>query len=449
MLPDMGWAVVVSTTQGNTTFPTDDPGWNNVGVLNRSSAVYLGDRWVLTAAHVGVGTVTFSGLGSFAAAPETRIALTNPIGSGLTKPTDLILFQLTEDPGLPPVRVARQTPATGDEVVAIGNGLARQDETAQWNVRQQGSEWTWTETVGQGDYQGFHAVGPSIMRWGTNLIEDDETFNNDFDDDILYKLRLTDSDTLTIVTEFDHDDSVSDSDVRTSDGSTATAFESQAVLNDSGGGLFRKRGSTWELVGTMLAVEGHANQPDPTRTPMYGNSTYYADLASYVDQIEQRTVFGDFDGNRDLTDADIDTLSRAVTLQLSDARFDLDHDGSVTFADHRIWVEEVAFTYYGDANLDGSFGTSDLIAVLQQGHYEDLVVGNSGWRTGDWNGDREFSTSDFVLALQSGGFELGPRQHVPNVATVAAVPEPSAAILVLTALAGGLYFIRVPGRRCG
>lgn len=94
-----------------------------------------------------------------------------------------------------------------------------------------------------------------------------------------------------------------------------------------------------------------------------------------------------------------------------------------------ISIEDVLDTFYGDANLDGEFNTSDLVQILQGGQYEDNVLRNSRWETGDFNGDLEFTTSDLVRALQTGAYERGPR------AAVAAVPEPASLwMLLLTAL---------------
>ena len=58
----------------------------------------------------------------------------------------------------------------------------------------------------------------------------------------------------------------------------------------------------------------------------------------------------------------------------------------------------------GDANRDGQFDPSDLVAVFQLGGYEDEIVGNSSWIDGDWDGDGEFSTGDLVLAFQQGTY---------------------------------------------
>ena len=60
--------------------------------------------------------------------------------------------------------------------------------------------------------------------------------------------------------------------------------------------------------------------------------------------------------------------------------------------------------YTLDANLDGRFDTSDLVAIFQRGEYEDAIAGNSTWSDGDWNCDGDFTTSDLVVALQKGGW---------------------------------------------
>ena len=101
------------------------------------------------------------------------------------------------------------------------------------------------------------------------------------------------------------------------------------------------------------------------------------------------------------------------------------------------WIEELKTTYFGDANLDGEFNSSDFISVLIVGEYEDGIPANSGWADGDWNGDKDFSSSDFILALTGGGYEMGPR------AAAAVVPEPGT---VLGMIMGGLV-VFLAGRR--
>ena len=133
--------------------------------------------------------------------------------------------------------------------------------------------------------------------------------------------------------------------------------------------------------------------------------------------IEKSTLYG----NGELDAEDIDILSVAVQGQSTDSEYDLNGDGSVSDADRGTWVNSADFkhTWFGDADLDGEFNSTDFVTVFTAGQYEDGVAGNSGWSTGDWNGDKEFDSADFVAAFVDGGFELGPK------AAVAAVPEPA------------------------
>ncbi len=138
---------------------------------------------------------------------------------------------------------------------------------------------------------------------------------------------------------------------------------------------------------------------------------------------------GDLDGDGDCDADDIDTLSAAIRAGQTDAKFDLNGDGSVNLEDHKAFIVEVKKTWIGDANLDGLFNTDDLLNVFQAGEYEDTVAANSGWAEGDWNADAEFTSGDLLAAFQDGGFEQGRREGV------AAVPEPTG-LLVMGSLLG-------------
>jgi hypothetical protein len=133
---------------------------------------------------------------------------------------------------------------------------------------------------------------------------------------------------------------------------------------------------------------------------------------------------GDFDGNGVLDAADINLLTAAVGS--GDTSFDLNGDGAVTGDDRRVWVKDLKFSWFGDADLNGEFNSADFVAVFQAGKFESGAAAT--WGEGDWDGDGIFGSGDFVAAFQDGGFEQGPRS------AVAAVPEPSGAILLLTGL---------------
>jgi hypothetical protein len=123
--------------------------------------------------------------------------------------------------------------------------------------------------------------------------------------------------------------------------------------------------------------------------------------------------------------------------------YDVSFDGQVDGQDLTVWVRDLKNTYFGDANLDGEFDTSDFVEVLAAGQYEDGQSGNSSRTTGDWNGDREFDTSDLVAALQDGGYEQGSRSGV------IAVPEPSTFFLTFFAAVLLLLLRRERSARSG
>lgn len=128
---------------------------------------------------------------------------------------------------------------------------------------------------------------------------------------------------------------------------------------------------------------------------------------------------GDFDGNKQLDIHDIDRLITEVRSGMHRPSFDLTADGVVDRSDVIAWVHDLKGSYFGDANLDGEFASSDLVNVFAAGEYEDDIELNSTWETGDWDGDGDFTTSDLVLAFQDGGYEQGPR-------AAQSVPEPTA-----------------------
>jgi hypothetical protein len=85
-------AVVINsaTGTGNTNAPADEPGWANVGFLGGGTGLYLGSSWVLTASHVGAGSITLGGI-PYAALPGSTVQLTNNT-PGKTTLTERILF---------------------------------------------------------------------------------------------------------------------------------------------------------------------------------------------------------------------------------------------------------------------------------------------------------------------------------------------------------------------
>ena len=145
-------------------------------------------------------------------------------------------------------------------------------------------------------------------------------------------------------------------------------------------------------------------------------------------RLSGKGIGGDFNGDGVLGIRDIDLLVAAISTGELD--FDLTGDGVVDGHDLSTWIHDLKSTYFGDANLDGEFASSDLVNSFVSGEYEDNIESNSSWATGDWNGDGEFTSSDIVVAFEDGGYEQGPRAAV--------VPEPNVLLLLSIGLLGSL-----------
>ena len=255
-------AVVINTDdgKGNTNAPVDNPGWANVGYINGASGIYLGAGWVLTAAHVGVGNITFAGT-SYAPLANSSVTLTNST-IGRTTNTDLLMFQLAATPaGLGSLTLASTAPTLGTGVTMIGAGRDR-GSFVQWNVDTAADPWTWTEVSSGGNFAGYRTLTNSAMRWGTNTVSGTDFWVNATNGVPDVKSFATTFNALSL------DDN-----------------EAQAVLGDSGGAVFTKKESAWELSGVMFTVAGFEAQPSAATNPVFGNATYSADLSYYAPQI--------------------------------------------------------------------------------------------------------------------------------------------------------------------
>jgi hypothetical protein len=257
--PATARAVIIDTLTGtgNTSAPVDDPGWNNVGYRGIGTGVYVGNQWVLTASHVWSGSIVLGG-GTYTLDPGSEVALTNDGEPGKSTYTDLVLYRLTSDPGLPSLSIAMTTPTNGSAVTLIGAGRDR-GAFQTWNVNTGTLPWIWTSPGTMAG--GYQQLTSRTMRWGTN-----ETSGTGW---IAYDPGGGVKDVKAVATTFNFTGGPSD--------------EAQAAVGDSGGGMFVKNGATWDLAGIVLTVDAFSGQPG--FTSVYGNSTYMADLSFYRPQI--------------------------------------------------------------------------------------------------------------------------------------------------------------------
>ncbi len=240
-------AVIVSggDGSGNTTSSGAGDGWNYVGSIGGASGVYLGEvngsYWVLTAAHVGAGSFTLDGT-SYSQV-GSAFSLTN--SSGL--PIDMVLYRIDGNAALPPaLSLSDSTPALGERVTMIGNGVNRGTSETYWNFN-----WQETSNSFLGNYKGYKWTGTYAKRWGQN------TANG---------ATVVQGNTTYFTTTF-----------------AQGSGSAQATVGDSGGGVFVFRNGAWELAGIMGLVSTTSNQP--ASTSIYGGMTYSADIATYRTQI--------------------------------------------------------------------------------------------------------------------------------------------------------------------
>lgn len=250
-------AVVINTPEAgtlNSTAPANDPGWDNVGSFGIGTAIYLGDRWGLTAYHnLGSPNLVLGGT-SYSLVPgsEVRIINANQVAA------DMMLFRLAADPGLPGLVISAIRPAHDSPLVVVGAGHKQLDGLVHWSS-------TWQVVQSGGTYAGYHSSGTHFKRWGTNTIEPTSSGNPDAD-------MTINTGYGTVQAFHSHFDDIP--------GATS---ECNAVFGDSGGAAFYDRAGSWELAGMVVATGRYAGQASDDS--VFGNQTYYVDMSVYQPQI--------------------------------------------------------------------------------------------------------------------------------------------------------------------
>jgi hypothetical protein len=111
-----------------------------------------------------------------------------------------------------------------------------------------------------GNAAGYKTISSRAMRWGENTVNASGVWVADGFGDV-----------NMLATDFTY--------------SGTPSNQAQAAYGDSGGAVFHKNGSAWELSGIMLTVAGYSGQPDPGANAVFGNLTYAADLSFYRSEI--------------------------------------------------------------------------------------------------------------------------------------------------------------------
>ena len=320
-------AVVIASGDGsgNTSAPADDPGWSYMGVRGGASAIYMGNDWVATTAHVGVGngSVVFDG-NTYQRDPDVCvIRLKN---DNQTK-TDIIMFKLESGPSLPPPEIPTTVTLPGSEVTMIGYGRNREPNMTTWDIDTGTNPDSWIEHPPDDsnliNRSGYKTGGGFATRWGENTVESVGLYIISVGPSGSYgKVRA-------LSTKFD---------------ANGLTHEAQAVPGDSGGGVFYKDGNSWQLIGMIFAIDTFNDQS--LNYAVFDNLTYAADLLFYRDQLlnPDMRLLGDMDESGSLNTDDINPLVLALADPNAYAQQYPDTDAN--------WV--------GDVDEDGTFNSDDI-----------------------------------------------------------------------------------------
>lgn len=328
-------AVVINTLddQINRVAPADDPGWNNVGRVGSASGVYLGNRWVLTANHVGSASLRLSDGRTFAPIAESGVRLQNTGSVAGFGGADLFMYRLAADPGLPALNIAAAAPARGERVSMIGAGLDLKGSMLGWQTTSVTGGLRWTEApLVHANTFGFALGTSSTMRWGYNQVSTASAFDS-----------MSDR-TWTFSTRFDPP------------GTPLSFFEAQAVVGDSGGGVFHEADGQWQLSGIMVSQDLLNNQP--AGTVVFGGSSNIADLSRYREQILELLNTPDPLWQNPLNAHDVDSSGAVAARDFLIITNELIAHGS-----HQLTGTRGASDWYFDVNGDNVVSARDALAI--------------------------------------------------------------------------------------
>ena len=265
LLPCAASAVVVAGANGggnttnNTTSAqmtaqlglTNTAFYDNVLPYSDAGSVYLGwantssgpRAYLLSAMHITLSNTMLINAVSYSV---TRQSISG---------SDLALLTLANVdgimPSLPVVALASSTPSIGTSVIMAGFGRNRvQAATTNASV---------SDAITLTNGTGYTTTSPQVQRWGTNATA---RANSSGFPSATIIIALGASNTTAIATQFD----------TPAANAWLSTSEAQAVLGDSGGGVFTTNGT---LAGIVAAVSANGLEAEFT------NKTYFTDIATY------------------------------------------------------------------------------------------------------------------------------------------------------------------------
>ena len=235
---------IVFFSQGNDA-NLDNPGvglpWDNVVQMRNESGpigtgVYLGNRYVLTAGHVGPLTSVKVGFVDYLLDSSPAVA----IGQA-----DMKLVRLASDPGLSGVRLNTNPSGDAGNSYLVGYGVGRSSSSFLSS-----SPVTWGDS------------STAIKRWGTNFV-----------DGAIAGVQVAGYTSDLLRTQFN---------------SNAGANEAALTIYDSGSALFRQIGSEWFLVGLGAYVQNSGYSLASTQfNSRDSDDSYFIRISSYSSAVDQ------------------------------------------------------------------------------------------------------------------------------------------------------------------
>ena len=235
---------IVFFSQGNDvnlTNPGNGLPWENVVQMRSDSGpigtgVYLGNRYVLTAGHVGPLTSVKVGFLDY------QLESSTPISIGTA---DMKLVRLASDPGLNGVRLNTNPSGDTGNSYLVGYGVGRASSSLLSS-----SPVTWGDS------------STALKRWGTNLV-----------DGTIAGVQVGGFTSDLLRTQFN---------------SNAGINEAALTIYDSGSALFRQIGSEWYLVGLGAYVQNSGYSLASTQfNSKDSDDSYFIRISSYAGSVQE------------------------------------------------------------------------------------------------------------------------------------------------------------------